>query len=173
MNDVMLKPIDLDSDHELDFHVEGRNQTQVMMWCRQLKPITLREHRAHLEECAKGNKRMFFNVMENIDFPEPVGMTGLTDIDYIHRRAEFSLWIHPKYHRFGYGKKALRLLLMFGFMDLNLNRIWGETFEGNPAAGMFESLGFQKEGTRKEFYYKNGVYLDAHLYSISRHDRIL
>jgi RimJ/RimL family protein N-acetyltransferase len=176
---VFLGPIDLDNDRELEFHVESRNTDAIMKWCRQYKPLTLQEHKNHLANCQKDGKRIFFNVfledMENGDvFPDRslIGMTGLTDIDLINRRAEFSLWINEAYHGQGYGKQALSLIFQFGFNDLNLHSIWGETFEGNPAAIMFDKLGMAYEGSRRDFYYKNGIYLDAHLYSIKKNEFI-
>ena len=98
----------------------------------------------------------------------PVGVCGLTDIDWINRRAEFSLYVAPEQHRKGLGHRALNLLFAEGFGTLNLNLIWGETFKGNPAAIMFLKAGMKKEGTRREFYYRNGIYTDAILYSIRR-----
>jgi RimJ/RimL family protein N-acetyltransferase len=60
----------------------------------------------------------------------------------------------------------LTLLFDHGFDVLNLNRIWGEVFSFNHAANIFEKIGMEKEGVRKEFYFKSGRYVDATLYSI-------
>ena len=97
-----------------------------------------------------------------------VGMCGLTDIDLINRRAEFSLYIVPECWKKGYGKAALQTLFSHGFRNLNLNVIWGETFDENPAIELFKNLGMYYEGTRNEFYYRDGSYIDAHLISMSR-----
>ena len=99
-----------------------------------------------------------------------VGICGLTSIDHLHRRAEFSLYIGPEHQGQGFAKEALRKLCLFGVDALNLNVIWGETFDRNPAAMLFTKLGFKLEGTRRSFYYKNGKCLDAHLYSIMRNE---
>jgi len=103
-----------------------------------------------------------------IDHVEAVGVCGLTNIDQVNQSAEFSLYIDPAMHRKGYGKAALTTLLKVGFEHLNLNHIWGETFDGNPAMGMFASLGMKKEGTRRQFYYRDGKHIDCHLVSILR-----
>jgi RimJ/RimL family protein N-acetyltransferase len=97
-----------------------------------------------------------------------VGVCGLTSIDLINQRAEFSLYIGPEYQGLGYGKAALLTLITHGFRVLNLNCIWGETFNKNPAAEMFEELGFKKEGTRRDFYFRDGRFINAHLYSLLR-----
>lgn len=99
---------------------------------------------------------------------ELVGVCGLTDICPVNQRAEFSLYIFPEHHQQGYGSEALSCLLTHGFKNLNLNRIWGETFDQNPGAKVFERLGFRHEGKREEFYFREGRFIDAHLYSIGR-----
>lgn len=101
---------------------------------------------------------------------EAVGICGLTSIDLVNRHAEFSLYIAPERQRLGYGAEALKTLCAHGFLGLGLKHIFGETFDQNPAAQMFESVGFVKEGTRRKFYYRQGQFIDAHLYSILDED---
>lgn len=96
-----------------------------------------------------------------------VGVCGLTSIDLHNRRAEFSLYIAPALHGQGFGRKGLELLLTHGFKNLGLNVIWGEVFDGNPAAKLFRRLGFVKEGTRREFYFRDGKFIDAHIVSLT------
>jgi RimJ/RimL family protein N-acetyltransferase len=99
-----------------------------------------------------------------------VGVCGFTDISHVNRRAEFSLYIGLEYQRMGYGIQALKTLFHHGYGDLNLKVIWGETLETNPALHCFEKLGMQIEGVRREFYYKDGEYLDAILISMTREE---
>jgi RimJ/RimL family protein N-acetyltransferase len=95
-----------------------------------------------------------------------IGTCGLTSISQTHGTAEFSLLINPQYHRQGYGRAALIELLKYGFKNLRLNTIFGETFCGNPALKMFKELGMVEEGTARERYFKNGKYTDSHFVSI-------
>ena len=156
----------LDTDH-LSKALRWRNDYRVWKWCRQNDLISDLDHSQWFRSQNDDPKIKMFAVFGNDIF---VGVCGLTDIDRVNQRAEFSLYIGPEYQGMGYGKLALKTLLMHGFRNLNLNCIWGETFDGNPAANMFESLGFLKEGTRRQFYYRNGKFIDAHLYSILRED---
>jgi ribosomal-protein-alanine N-acetyltransferase len=95
-----------------------------------------------------------------------VGVCGLTSIDYLNRRAEFSLYIAPAYQGNRLGEKALACLLTHGFKNLGMHTIYGETFDGNPAIKIFESMGFYREGTRRDFYFRDGGFIDAHIYSL-------
>ncbi len=95
------------------------------------------------------------------------GVCGLTDIDMINRRAEFSCYIDPMLQGAGLGSITLKTLFMHGFKDLGLNRIWGETFVDNPAFDLFtKRLGMEHEGSRKGYYYVDGRFVDCHLVSI-------
>ena len=127
-------------------------------------PIAWEDHLTWFEGLSGDQSRIMFAVMEGVTI---AGVCGLTGIDYINRRAEFSLYIDPSRHRTGLGSAALKSLVSFGFNTLGLNLIWGESFDGNPAIKMFERVGFEREGTRREFYFRDGKFIDAHLFSIT------
>jgi RimJ/RimL family protein N-acetyltransferase len=97
-----------------------------------------------------------------------IGVCGFTSIDRVNQKAEFSLYIAPQFHGCGYGSAALYTLVRHGFEDMNLNRIWGETFDGNPAESIFKRIGFKKEGTLKQSYFRKGRFIDSHIYGIIR-----
>lgn len=149
-----------------EFLFEGRNHPDVMKWCRQFSPLHREKHNEWVSRQAYRDDVDMFVVASTKG--SPLGCCGLTDIDMVNRRAEFSLWIHPDEQSEGHGRHALAMLLAYGFKDLGLNRIWGETFAGNPAVKLFSNMGMEKEGTRREFYYRDGEFIDCHLFSMSR-----
>lgn len=141
-----------------------RNFEGIRKWCRQSGLISEDDQEAWYDrQNADPTIRMYEIINVENDL---VGVCGLTSICMLNRRAEFSLYIFAQYQRMGYAREALDLLFTHGFNDLGLNLIYGETFQGNPAAQLFEDIGMIKEGTRRDFYYKAGEYLDAHLYSV-------
>jgi len=160
--------LDVLSSGDADITRECRNDTAVRKWCRQVGLISNACHQKWLSRQAEDSGMEMFAVRRKNEALDFLGVAGLTSINYVARHAEFSLYIKPSEQQNGYGKLALLSILKFGFYDLNLNRIWGESFEGNPAISMFSEIGFEKEGRRKEFYFKDGNFLDAHLISIGR-----
>ena len=146
-----------------------RNHPDVRRWCRQYKLISDRDQAQWFQRQNDDNSIEMLAVAFN---EKIVGVCGLTDIDLINRRAEFSLYIAPEFQKNGYGRSALKTLLWHGFNDLGLNRIWGETFDGNPAMDLFTQMGFVAEGTRKEHYYRDGNFIDCHLISCGRPKRV-
>lgn len=69
----------------------------------------------------------------------------------------------------GYGKEALKLMLGYCFINLHMERVTLDYFEGNKiASALYESLGFKHEGLARNACKKDGKYYDLHLMSILR-----
>lgn len=158
---VKLGPIDKKDCERLR---AWRNDPQIYKWCRQNDLISDVQQLQWFERQAHDPTIKMFMVRYRED---AVGVCGLTSIDLYNRRAEFSLYVDPALHRKGIGRKALQTLLAYGFDALGLNSIWGESFTDNPAMKMFEEIGMHKDGIRPEFYFKEGRFIDAHLFSIT------
>lgn len=144
-----------------------RNDERIHSFCRQNKFITQDDQEEWFAKQRKDPSIRMFCVKTCMS-GQLVGVAGLTSIDYINSRAEFSLYIGPEHQRKGYAEDALKCLFTDGFRTLNLHQIWGETFDGNVALKLFEKLGMKVDGIRRDFYYKNGRYLNCTLVSILR-----
>lgn len=148
--------------------LKWRNDYRIWQYTRQNDMINEIEHVEWFERQAKDKSiRMYKIQVTTPDTTAMVGVCGLTSIDYANSRAEFSCYVDPTAQKAGLGTKALELLFRHGFTNFGLRLIWGESFDGNPAIRIFEKMGMVKEGTRRGFYWKNGKYVDAHLYSIT------
>ncbi len=67
----------------------------------------------------------------------------------------------------GYGTEAMRLMVDYGFRQLNLNRIYLHVFETNPAGiRSYEKAGFSLEGRLREARFTDGHYIDILVMSI-------
>jgi len=97
-----------------------------------------------------------------------IGMTFLNHINLIHRSAEYSILIGKTNSRgMGYAFEATIRTLHFGFMSLNLNRIFLKVLESNlKAVRLYEKCRFQKEGILRESVFKNGSYINEFIMSI-------
>lgn len=157
---VVLGP--LDSNHAE--HVrKWRNDPRVWNWCRQYKPISDFDQDSWFERQANDPTIQMYSILLDGSL---AGVCGFTSIDLINRRAEFSLYVAPDLNGRGIGTKSLLTLLRHGFNQWGFNSIWGESFEGNPAIRIFKKIGMKQEGIRRGFYFRDGKFIDAHLYGI-------
>jgi diamine N-acetyltransferase len=96
------------------------------------------------------------------------GRTGLGDIDYRDRRANFGLEIgEADYRGRGYGTETIRLMLDYAFTALGLHNVALETWEYNRAGQRaYTKAGFREIGRRRQAKFMAGklwdiVYMDC------------
>ncbi|OUQ86314.1 GNAT family N-acetyltransferase [Brevibacillus brevis] len=92
----------------------------------------------------------------------PIGITSLIQIDLKNRNAECIIDIGEKeYWGKGYGREALKLLLDYAFLEMNLHRVSLRVFSFNERAiKLYERLGFKQEGISRQFLFREGKWHD-------------
>jgi [ribosomal protein S5]-alanine N-acetyltransferase len=99
-----------------------------------------------------------------------IGAIGL-GIDSANHNAELGYWLGKPYWNHGYCTEAAQSMLHYGFVELNLHRIYSAHFAGNPASGrVMQKIGMQYEGCRREHTFKWGEFLDVMDYAILKAD---
>ncbi|MBG9773944.1 GNAT family protein [Brevibacillus laterosporus] len=93
----------------------------------------------------------------------PIGIVSLIQIDYKNRNAECIIDIGEKaYWGKGYGMEALKLLLDYAFLELNLHRVSLRVFSFNKKAiALYERMGFKHEGISREYIFRDGKWSDV------------
>jgi ribosomal-protein-alanine N-acetyltransferase len=91
-----------------------------------------------------------------------VGNVKLGPIRWVHRCATFGILIGEKVHwGKGVGLEATRLMVEYGFYQLNLHRIdLGVFAEHQAAVRCYEKAGFKVEGRMREDLFRSGEYKD-------------
>lgn len=127
-------------------------------------PQTSRDLKVLLEIYGSSERYIFaVRLKESGDI---IGIAGFDEILWSNGVATVFIGIgEKKYQRQGFGKEAMELLLDFGFNELNFYRIQLNVIAYNEKAiKLYESLGFEKEGTFREFIYRDGKRFDMYLY---------
>jgi RimJ/RimL family protein N-acetyltransferase len=124
-----------------------------------------------LENLYKSFGHIIFGVVRKED-NELIGLVGLKDIHQLNQSSEFYVIIgSPSAWGKGYGTEATKLMIEYGFMELNLNRIQTQDMEENIGGWRAdEKAGFKYEGTIREAIFRFGKYHDVRIYSILRHE---
>jgi len=108
---------------------------------------------------------------------EPVGHASLTTSQYgptateRARSVELAYHLGADHHGQGYGSEAASLLVQYAFEDWNMRRVFARAGDFNDASkALLESLGFQREGARREAAYYRGDYYDMLTYGLLREE---
>jgi RimJ/RimL family protein N-acetyltransferase len=87
-----------------------------------------------------------------------IGFVGMDGINWVHGEAWLGIGIGDR--RFwgqGYGTEAVRLILKYGFGELNLYRISLNVFDYNGRAiGSYQKAGFKIEGRARSAVKRDG-----------------
>jgi len=98
-----------------------------------------------------------------------VGTASLFGVDSFARHAEAGINLLPEGRGRGVGTAAIRQLVEFGFVRLNLRRIHLQAIASNAAAlRSYEKAGFVVEGRLREHAWVRGAYEDIVLMGVLR-----
>jgi len=118
--------------------------------------------------CDRQSNARWFGVWA---WPRFVGYTGIENISFENRTGEISLLIDPSQQHKGYGKQAAELILDYAFNSLNLNCVYGECYNSNPAVKFWTAITEQRDGYTTTLpcrKYVNGEYVSSLYFSIER-----
>jgi RimJ/RimL family protein N-acetyltransferase len=140
-----------------------RNDERYNQFFRQVGLITEIDQEDWLLKVQTNPTIKMYAVMESIF--SCIGVCGLTSIDWINRKAELSCYTE------GWKEKneiaAINTIVDHGFRDLGLHRIWTETFETHGLhLKILPEIGFQREGTLRQVYFKQGKWLDSIIHAL-------
>jgi len=126
-------------------------------------PVSDVDHQAWIESMLIKRADLVIFVIEEAKTRQVIGTCQLLNINWRHRSAELQIRIgNTQYHGRGFGSEAVKLLTHFGYVDLNLHRIYLHVFANNTRAiKSYEKCGFVKEALLKEAAYIDGSWVDV------------
>ena len=143
---LTIRPI---TEEDTDLILLWRNHPSVVKNFIYRRPFTREGHLTWMREQVATGKVVQFIVEAD---GEPVGSVYLRDVDTVHKKAEFGIFIGSEKARGkGYGTRATRLILKHAFEVMKLNRVFLRVFSDNKEAiRCYEKAGFSKEGLFRE-----------------------
>jgi diamine N-acetyltransferase len=163
---VQLRPV---KRSDVDYFLVWFNDPEVIQYLNMYLPMTEMYEENYIQEFYKDytKVRLVIEAVEGQSV-KPIGSIGLDSINPKDHNATFGIAIGEKdYWSKGYGTEATRLLVNYGFEQLNLHRINSSVFSFNERSlRMHKKVGFKEEGRQREYVFKNGRYHDHILLGI-------
>jgi len=161
---IYLRPLEPAQDNHL--YSTWMNDEEIRRYFS-IYPTSDTRGEERLELLYKDGKHIIFGVALN-ENNRLIGLVGLKDINYINQNAEFYIIIGDRSAwGKGYGTEATKLMIQYGFMELNLNRIQTQSMEDNIGGWRAdEKAGFKYEATLREVILRFGKYNDVLVYSL-------
>ena len=164
---VYLSPRSVD---DAATYVDMLNKYEIAKYIEQYtKTITVEGEREYL---AKNDSDSINYAIVDKENDQLIGSISLMHINSIHRTAELGIFIGDEDHLSkGYGSDAIKLILDYGFNQLNLNNIMLKVIGFNKRAlRAYEKCGFTSFGVWKESHYVEGQYHDIVFMNITKNE---
>lgn len=147
-------------------HPEGR------LYARNPLPRTIEELKKWYEPPGEGMPRdISFEIFHKED-QKPIGLVGFLHINWLNRNANIFINIgEPEYWGRGLAEEAAKLVIQYGFEELNFHKIFTSVFAPNKRSlNVAKKIGFIHECTLKEEIYVNGEYVDREKFALFKKD---
>jgi len=143
-------------EEDAEFLRDGVNHPEVRVWMGNTKPQSLDDEQDFIEESVSSDDSVNLLICKDEDAK---GIISLTDQDREGKVGELGIWIHPDFHGNGLGTEAAELLTDHAFNQLNYHKIYARAQKQNrPSIGVWEKLGFRREGELRDHTYAQGEY---------------
>lgn len=175
-NKVLLRPV---MREDIKYFLKWYNDPEVTRYLTMYLPMTEMAEEKWIERLAteRLGKDVIF-VIEILPYKQrsgkPIGSCGLHDIDHRNQVATAGLALGEKDEwEHGYGTEALKLLIKYGFEELNLHRISSAAFAPNIGSiKMQKKVGFHQEGRVRDRFFTEGEFCDEILFGMLKREYI-
>ncbi len=159
---------------DLPFFKEWRNLPEFRRNFREVRELNMNNQVNWFNKVNASPNDFMFTIVD-LKNGEPIGAAGLLYTNWIIRSADFSFYIgynNLYIDNGGLAKDAARLLIEYGFQNLNLNKIWMEIYEFDAKKIYFfmNVFGFHKDGTLRQNCFEEGRYWDSIIISLLKNE---
>ena len=150
-----------------------RNQPEFRRYFREYRELSAAQQLAWYESKVLNDPATRMFAICDLASGELLGACGLCYIDWINRSADFSLYIGAGdlYIDDRLAPDAARVMIRYGFDELNLHRLWSEIYDFDSAKQrLFEQLGFHLDGRHRQTHWSEGHWHDSLFFGLLSSD---
>lgn len=167
---VNLRPVEFS---DLSKIKSWRNDPSLMKYFREYRFFSDTQEEQWYKKMINDNCFEFFIIECKKGFP--IGITGLTYIDWLNRHADVHFYIGHQKQWIDkiYAPEAFDLIIDHGFNKFNLNKLWAEIYSiDEKKLKFFQDCGFKIDANLREHYFYNGKYHTSHILSLLKNEKM-
>lgn len=148
---------------------DWRNKPEFRRNFREHRELNAEMQSNWFERFVVEDKNTLMFTIERLEDDKPIGVCGLTYINWLIRSADLSLYIGEEnaYIDYrNYADEALNLLVNYSFNQLNLHKLWTELYEfDSKKIKFYEEHKFKRDGVLRDNCFEDGRYWNSYIYS--------
>jgi diamine N-acetyltransferase len=155
---------------DLELLYEWENNDSYWMISNTVAPFSKFTLKRYLKHSHKniyetGQLRLMIDIIAE---KKTIGTIDLFDFDPFHKRAGIGILIADEtQRRKGYASMALKCLIQYCFTTLQLHQLYCNILANNSESiELFEKLGFERVGIKKEWVQTADGYLDEYMFQL-------
>jgi RimJ/RimL family protein N-acetyltransferase len=167
---VGLRAIEKD---DLQQMLHWRNLPQFRQYFREYRELNFMNQEYWFENIVQKDRNTIMFSIVDLKNGNLLGSCGLCYINWINRNADFSLYIGASdaYIDKKFAPDAGKVLLKYGFNELNLHRVYAEVFDfDTQKQALMKRLGFRLEGEHRETHWSEGRWNNLLMYGVLKND---
>tara|TARA_Y100000385_G_scaffold255877_1_gene281824 strand:+ start:4029 stop:4550 length:522 start_codon:yes stop_codon:yes gene_type:complete len=150
---------------------DWRNIPEFRKNFREVRELSLTDQEEWFESIQKTKHINYMFTIVDLETQKPIGAAGLLYINWVIRSADFSFYIgdEKKYiGNDGVAKESAKLLIDYGFNNLNLHKIWMELYEFDSKKIDFftNEFNFRQDGLLRDNCFEAGRYYNSLIISL-------
>ncbi len=160
-------------ESDLEQLLAWRNDPRMRRFFREYRELNMTQQKSWFDAKVNNDPATRMFAIVDLETKELMGAAGLCYIDSINRNADFSIYlgVDDLYIDEDYAPDAGRVLLRYGFEELNLHKVWSEIYSiDKPKQQLFYELGFTREGVHRETHWTEGQWVDSLFYGLLAKD---
>ncbi|MEJ7626489.1 MAG: GNAT family protein [Ferruginibacter sp.] len=161
---------------DLTYLRDWRNKTSFRRNFREVRELNMFNQEQWFNKTSANANDFMFTVVDLVS-NEPIGAAGLLYVNWIIRSADFSFYIGKDDWYIddnGYAHDAVKLLIEYGFNNLNLNKIWMELYSYDSKKIKFftSDFDFKQDAVLRDNCFEDGKYHDSIIISLLKSDYV-
>lgn len=150
---------------------DWRNIVDFRKCFREVRELSLADQNSWFDSLQATKHINFMFTILDLKTNKPIGAAGILYVNWINRSGDFSFYIGENESYIdddGMAFEATKLLLDYGFNNLNLNKIWMELYEFDSKKLSFfkEKFDFNVDGKLRQNCFEGGRYWDSYIISL-------